>query len=143
MGSWWPEKPDAAKNGAVLVEVRRLAANERRATAQLVAAARRARRTSSPPLILELLARGDIRVTGVGLLAKILTSTNHRELLTRATHKSKREIEEIIAAVRPQPDVASSVRKLPALQMKPGSNEPVLPIESATRSSSPLVATRT
>jgi hypothetical protein len=65
------------------------------------------------PLILELLAKGDINVTGVGLLGRLLTEANHRELLERATHKSKREIEELVAMVRPQPDVPASLRKVP------------------------------
>jgi hypothetical protein len=66
------------------------------------------------PLILKLLADGSINVTTVTLLAAHLTSENHRAVLEEARHKSKREIEHIVARLRPQPDLPSSVRKLPA-----------------------------
>ena len=74
-------------------------------------AARIARRI---PEILELLADGSLTLTTVGLLAPQLTPENQRELLQAARHKSKREVEKIVAALRPQPAVPSSVRKLPA-----------------------------
>jgi HNH endonuclease len=129
-------------------EVRRLAANEREATACLVAslaefearrlylgegysslftycmrvlhlsehasfnritAARAARRF---PLILERLGDGSVHLTAIRLLAPRLTIENHRRLLNAVRHKSKREIEHLIAALNPRPDVAASVRKL-------------------------------
>jgi hypothetical protein len=76
-----------------------------------IEAARLARRI---PEILELLAEGSLTLTTVGLLAPQLTPENQRELLQAARHKSKREVEEIVAALRPQPAVPSSIRKLPA-----------------------------
>src|SRR5207249_4607953 len=51
--------------------------------------------------------------TAVKLLAPLFTAENHRSLLEAATHKSKREIEEIVARLRPQPDAQDSIRKLP------------------------------
>jgi hypothetical protein len=75
-----------------------------------IQAARAARRF---PLIVELLADGAIHLTAVGLLAPHLTEENHCELLEAARQKSKREVEHVIARLRPQPDVASAVRKLP------------------------------
>lgn len=47
------------------------------------------------------------------LLAPHLTADNHRQVLEAARHKSKREVEEIVARLRPQPPVPSSIRKLP------------------------------
>jgi hypothetical protein len=76
-----------------------------------IEAARAARRF---PLILTLLGDGSVHLTGVGLLAPHLTVENHESILAAATHKTKREIEEIVAALRPRPAVPSSVRKLPA-----------------------------
>src|SRR5215204_2465291 len=64
--------------------------------------------------VLEKLADGSLHLTAVSLLGPHLTSENHAELLDEATHKSKREIELLIARLRPQPDVPSVVRKLPA-----------------------------
>jgi hypothetical protein len=58
-----------------------------------IEAARAARRF---PIILTLLADG-------------------RLLLKEASHKSKREIEEIVARLVPRPDVRASVRKVPSI----------------------------
>ena len=75
-----------------------------------IQAARSARKF---PVVLEMLACGAINLTTLGLLAPHLTQENHRELLASARHKSKRQVEELVAHVRPQPDVAASIRKLP------------------------------
>ena len=64
-------------------------------------------------MILALLARGDITLTAVGLLAPHLTSQNHAALLLEAHHKSKRDVERMVACFRPQPPVPAMVRKLP------------------------------
>jgi hypothetical protein len=136
-------------NDELLLEARRLAAGERRATVALIAslmevdarrlylgegcsslftyctqvlhlsehaaysrieAARAARRF---PRILERLAEGDLTLTAIGLLAPHLTPANHVEVLDAARHKSKREVEQLVAEIHPRPDVVSSVRKLP------------------------------
>jgi hypothetical protein len=76
-----------------------------------IEAARAARRF---PVILDRLAEGSLNLTTVRLLASHLTSENHLELLAAAAGKSRREVEELRARCFPQPDVASSVRKLPA-----------------------------
>jgi 5-methylcytosine-specific restriction endonuclease McrA len=76
-----------------------------------IQAARAARRF---PVLLERLADGSISLTTVGLLAAHLTTTNCDEVLQQARHQPKRVVEEIVATMRPKPDVASSVRKLPA-----------------------------
>ena len=54
-----------------------------------------------------------LHLTAIGLLAPHLTADNHDRVLGAARHKSKREVEVIVAALRPQPAVASSVRRLP------------------------------
>ena len=76
-----------------------------------IEAARTARKF---PIVLELFASGTLTLTNIGLLAPHLTTDNHRKLLDAAKHKSKREVEQLVAALRPQPDVRSTVRKLPA-----------------------------
>ena len=65
------------------------------------------------PLVLEWLADGSITLTTVSLLTSHLRSDNHRQLLEAARHKSKREVEDQIAALRPKPDVPSTVQRLP------------------------------
>jgi len=70
-----------------------------------IEAARAARRF---PLILELLSAGSITLTTVGLLAQHLTSQNYRDLLGAVRHKSKREVEQLVATLRPKADVPFS-----------------------------------
>src|SRR5262245_11766063 len=133
----------------LLATVKRLAAQERQATAQLVAhlaevdvrrlylgegcsslftyctevlhlsehaaygrieAARAARKF---PAILEAVARGALHLTAVGLIARHLAPENVDRVIAAATHKTKREVEELVAALRPQPPVPASVRQLP------------------------------
>ncbi len=81
-----------------------------------IEAARAARRF---PVVLERLAEGSVTLTTVGLLASHLTPENHRELLDAARHRSKRQVEELVARLRPQPPVPSSVRKLPTASPPP------------------------
>ncbi|HEY3248392.1 MAG TPA: HNH endonuclease signature motif containing protein, partial [bacterium] len=80
-----------------------------------VEVARAARRY---PVILTLLAEGSVNLTTVLLLAAELTPSNHRELLVAATHKSKNQVEELIASLRPKPAVPSSVRMLPVARAR-------------------------
>ena len=135
----------------LLSTVKRLAADERHATVQLVAhlaemdprrlylgegcsslftyctqvlhlsehaayarieAARAARRL---PALLEALARGALHLTAVTLIAPHLTADNVDCVIASATHKTKRDVQELVAALRPQPPVPASVRKLPQI----------------------------
>ena len=65
------------------------------------------------PLVLERLADGTINLTTVGLLARHLTANNHQRVLDEAAHKRKSDVEHLVAALRPQPDVTAMIRKLP------------------------------
>ena len=76
-----------------------------------LAVARAARRH---PAILPMLQAGRLHLSGIAKLAPILTEANCDELLGRATHKSKKKIEALVAEVAPKPDVPSTMRKLPA-----------------------------
>jgi hypothetical protein len=69
-----------------------------------IEAARAARRW---PVVLELLAEGSLHLTAIALLGRHLTTENHEALLAAARHKTKRQLEEIVAALRPQPVVPS------------------------------------
>ena len=96
-----------------------------------IEAARAARRY---PLILELFEQGAVSLTAVRLLAPHLTVENHVAALTSATHKSKREIEELVCALKPKPDAPTVVRRLPtrrAVVVQPLAAVPSAP--SATR----------
>ena len=72
-----------------------------------------ARAAREYPVILELFEQSAITLTAVRLLAPHLTDANHLSVLTSARHKSKREIEELVALLRPKPDAPVVVRRLP------------------------------
>ena len=88
---------------------RRLRMSEHAAYAR-IEAARLARRI---PGILDRLADGRLSLTSIGLLAPHLDGDYCEELLDAATHLSKREVERLIAALHPQPEIPASVRALP------------------------------
>jgi hypothetical protein len=78
-----------------------------------------ARACRSFPAILNLLDSGVLSLTSVRLLRPHLTAENHHAVLARAAHRSRREIEALIAELAPRPDVAPSVRKLPSRMLVP------------------------
>jgi 5-methylcytosine-specific restriction endonuclease McrA len=78
-----------------------------------IEAARAARRV---PAILPLLEDGSLTLTAVGLLAPHLTAANQADLLAAARHKSKREIEQMVAAIRPRPPAPTIIRRAAAPQ---------------------------
>jgi hypothetical protein len=91
------------------------------------------------PVILDMLATGAMSLTSVRLLGRLLTAENHQAVLARASRRSRREVEALIAELAPRPDVPSSVRKLPlptpAPTSKPATSacSPATPVESATQ----------
>jgi hypothetical protein len=72
-----------------------------------------ARAARKDPALLELLRDGRLHLTGLALLVPRLTPANRDDVLRRATHCSKREIEELVAELAPRPDVPARLRKLP------------------------------
>jgi hypothetical protein len=72
-----------------------------------------ARASRKHPELLTLLADGRLHLTGVALLAPHLTPENRDLLLKRATLKSKRQVQELIAEIAPRPDAPAVMRKLP------------------------------
>ena len=72
-----------------------------------------ARASREHPMLLTMLGDGRLHLTAIALLAPHLTRENRDGLLERATHRSKRQILELIAEIAPRPDVPGLVRKLP------------------------------
>ena len=72
-----------------------------------------ARASRKYPLLVEMLADGRLHLSGIDKLAPHLTDENYEAVLARATHQSKRKIEELVAELSPKPDVPPSIRKLP------------------------------
>jgi len=67
------------------------------------------------PVILDALASGALSLTSVRMLSPHLTPENHDAVLARASGRSRREVEALMAELPPRPDVPSSVRKLPGV----------------------------
>src|SRR5882757_4969445 len=87
-----------------------------------VAASRLARRF---PLALSMIERGEIHLTALLLLRERLTDDNHEDLLRAAAGKTKAQVQELLAARFPRPDVPSLIQTLP---------EPTAPRPEATAS---------
>lgn len=74
-----------------------------------ITVARAARRR---PVLLEMLSDGRLHLSGVAKLVPHLTDVNETELLARATHRTKSEIEAILAEIAPKPDAAPTIRRV-------------------------------
>jgi hypothetical protein len=93
-----------------------------------IRAARAARRF---PQIFDAIADGRLHVTGVGLLAPHLTDENVDEVLAAAAHRTKMELDVLVARLAPRPDLPPAITplvapatSLPLPQLAP---EPVAP----------------
>ena len=74
------------------------------------------------PSILDHIADGSLTLTAARLLAPHLTPDNFLDVLASARHKSKREVELLVASLHPKPAVPESIRRVP---VPPGA--PLLP----------------
>src|SRR5438093_7801904 len=77
------------------------------------------------PVILDLLASGEMTLTSLRLLGRHLTPENHQAVLAKAKGGSRQQIEALVAELAPQPDVPGSVRKLPILTAMPFASAPL------------------
>ncbi len=75
------------------------------------------------PKVLDALECGDLTLTTARLLAPYLTAENHEEVLAAARHRSRREVEELIAKLSPRQAEATVVRRLRSAVTKPLSPE--------------------
>src|SRR5450631_912352 len=75
-----------------------------------VAAARVCRRF---PEAFELVARGELHLSALCGLAPHLKSQNATELFTACCRKTRRQVDELLAARFPKPDVREQIRRLP------------------------------
>ena len=72
-----------------------------------------ARAARQHPVLLERLREGSLHLTAIAKLAPHLTRENCETVLARAAHRTKREVEELIAELAPRPDAPTVVRRLP------------------------------
>jgi hypothetical protein len=79
------------------------------------------------PQLLDAIAKGRVHLAGVCELARHMTTQNAAELLDAATHKTRREIQCMLAERFPKPDVPTLVMALPGGPDAPESaHEPVV-----------------
>ena len=72
-----------------------------------------ARASREHPILLAMLADGRLHLTAIAKLAPHLTPDNREAVLKRATHCSKRQVEELAAELAPRLDAPALIRKLP------------------------------
>ena len=77
-----------------------------------------ARASRQHPMLMTMLRDGRLHLAGIVRLAPVRTRANRDALLKRATHKSKRQLEEMVAELKPRPDVPAAIRKLPERRPK-------------------------
>jgi HNH endonuclease len=75
-----------------------------------IQSARAARRF---PVIVDMLLASTLSPTTARLLARRLTPENHQELLSAASGLGKQDVEKLLAARFPEPEIKASVRKVP------------------------------
>ena len=72
-----------------------------------------ARMARSYPVMISLLATGDVHLSTLRQIAPVLTPENHMQWLERIRGKTKREVECLLAELYPKPDAPSRTRRLP------------------------------
>jgi hypothetical protein len=87
------------------------------------------------PVILDHLADGAVTLTTICLLGPLLTAENHEALLSAARHKTRREVEHLVAVTRPKADVPPVVRRLPP--PRPQGVAEDLPLDASAAPSQP------
>jgi 5-methylcytosine-specific restriction endonuclease McrA len=79
------------------------------AAVRRVAAARLVRQF---PELLEAVASGELHLTGLLMLGPHLTRENHREVLARAKHRTKKELAKLVRVLDPLPAVPARIEAL-------------------------------
>ena len=83
------------------------------------------------PEVFERVARGELHLCALCALAPYLTPENAVELFAACKGKTRRQVEELLAARFPRPDVREQIRRLPTRAQLPTTVEQVLPPCSA------------
>ena len=98
-----------------------------------------ARAARQHPALLEALRSGALHLTGVRLLAPLLTPENASDWIQAARPRSVREIRQLIADRQPKPDVGASMRRQrvrsETTRSKPALQPRTLAVEEASRAS--------
>jgi 5-methylcytosine-specific restriction endonuclease McrA len=95
------------------------------------------------PRLADALREGQLCLTTLALLDEVLTPENACDLLARCAFQSKREVEHVVASVRPRPAPKDGVRRMPVRNPAAPAVLPVaraLPDESAPAAPAPILA---
>lgn len=88
------------------------------------------------PEVFERVARGELHLCALCALAPHLNSKNATELFETCRDKTRRKVEELLAARFPRPDVRGQIRRLPLrAQVAAGPSEAPLPPSRASEAS--------
>jgi len=82
------------------------------------------------PVALAMLRRGELTMTNIRTVAPVLTKANHRERLAAIVGKTKLEVQELVAAWAPKPDVQTRLVDI----TPPSPPDLLLRIQAATAS---------
>src|SRR5215470_8997953 len=85
-----------------------------------------ARAAREHPMLLDMLRDGRLHLSGIAKLVPHLSPENRDAVLARAAHRSKRQIEDLIAELAPRADVPALVRALPRRPAALATEAPVL-----------------
>ena len=89
------------------------------------------------PAVIEKVAKGELGLTAIRLLAPVLTDANWEMVLAEAARKPIDEVRKLVARLAPQPYVPSTIRKLPL----PGAASPHRGVDALAADDRPLQPT--
>lgn len=100
-----------------------------------------ARKSERFPLMLEMIDRGELHLSGAAMVAGLLTPENHAEVLRRAKGRTQDEIGRLVAALAPKPAPRDRIRPLSAPAVTPlAAPAPTAPVLAAPAPAAPAPA---
>lgn len=103
-----------------------------------------ARKSEKFPLMLDMIDRGELHLSGAAMLAGLLTPENHTEVLGRAKGRTQDEIGRLVAALAPKPAPRDRIRALCAPAVTPiAAPAPTAPVLAAPAPAAPAPAAPT
>jgi len=71
------------------------------------------------PVLYEAIASGELHLTGLLMLGPHLTPENHREVLARAKHRTKKELGSLLRTLDPLPELPARIEPLGPAPARP------------------------
>jgi len=106
--------------------------------------ARSARAARQFPVLFEAVADGRLHMSAIAELADHLTKDNVSQLMKLVTHKTRRQVQQLVAERFPRPDLPTRIRPLPASGVATGVQdtaiEPEAPKQCSSQAETQVVA---